>query len=534
MPETAAEAARIEVVIPTIGRPSLQTLIDSLGACAGPPPAAVLLVDDRRVTDEPLRVAAPPALQGLVRVLRGRGAGPAAARNVGWRATTPGTWVAFLDDDVLVPADWLLGLRADLTDLPPDVAGSQGLIRVPLPAGRRPTDWERNVAGLESALYATADLAYRRTALEDVGGFDERFPRAYREDADLALRLLDRGWRIERGRRQITHPVRPADRWISVRLQRGNADDPLMGALHGPGWRDRAGVPTGRRRRHIAITAAGLLALVAAAAGRRATAAAAAAAWLAGTAELAWARIAPGPRTTDEVATMISTSALLPPAATWSWLRGVLGVLRGAAASSHPLAPAPRRTAPPAPRRPRAVLFDRDGTLVEDVPYNGDPDLVELRPGARAAIERLRAAGIATAVISNQSGVARGLINPGQVQAVNARMVELLGPLGPILCCPHGPDDACACRKPAPGLVKQAAAELGVDPADCVVIGDIGSDVDAALAAGARAILVPTPRTLPEEVYAAPEVAADLLEAVARVLDGAPGQAPVAAVGGRR
>ncbi len=167
---------------------------------------------------------------------------------------------------------------------------------------------------------------------------------------------------------------------------------------------------------------------------------------------------------------------------------------------------------------PTAVLLDRDGTLVVDVPYNGDPALVVPMPGARAALDRLRAAGVPTAVVSNQSGIARGLLDRAQVDAVNARVEELLGPLGPVLVCPHGPGDGCACRKPAPGLVLAAAAALGVDPAGCVVVGDIGADVGAAAAAGARSVLVPTPVTRREEVEAAPQVAADLGAAVALVL----------------
>jgi histidinol-phosphate phosphatase family protein len=166
------------------------------------------------------------------------------------------------------------------------------------------------------------------------------------------------------------------------------------------------------------------------------------------------------------------------------------------------------------------VLFDRDGTLVVDVPYNGRPELVVPVPGARAALDRLRAEGVALAVVSNQSGVARGLVSPGEVDAVNRRVEELLGPLGPWLVCPHGPDDGCGCRKPAGGLVEAAAAALGVDPGRCAVIGDIGADVAAARAAGARPVLVPTAATRPEEVAAAPEVAPDLGAAVDLLLGG--------------
>ena len=151
---------------------------------------------------------------------------------------------------------------------------------------------------------------------------------------------------------------------------------------------------------------------------------------------------------------------------------------------------------------------------MEDVPYNADPARVVPVPGAASALARLRGAGVPVALVSNQSGVARGLMTLDQVEAVNRRLEELVGPLGPRLVCPHGPDEGCVCRKPAPGLVFAAAAALGVDPARCAVIGDIGADVEAARAAGARPILVPTPATLPEDVAAAPEVVATLEAAV--------------------
>ncbi|MFD1930475.1 MULTISPECIES: D-glycero-alpha-D-manno-heptose-1,7-bisphosphate 7-phosphatase [Nonomuraea] len=166
-------------------------------------------------------------------------------------------------------------------------------------------------------------------------------------------------------------------------------------------------------------------------------------------------------------------------------------------------------------RRPAAaVLFDRDDTLIKDVPYNNDPDLVEPMPGALEALRTLRAAGIPVAIVTNQSGVARGLITPDQLHQVNERVEELLGPFDAWAICVHDEDDGCLCRKPNPGLVLRAAGTLGVEPADCVVIGDVGRDMEAARAAGARAILVPTPRTRPSEIVAAPEVAHDLREAV--------------------
>jgi HAD superfamily hydrolase (TIGR01662 family) len=165
-----------------------------------------------------------------------------------------------------------------------------------------------------------------------------------------------------------------------------------------------------------------------------------------------------------------------------------------------------------------AALLDRDGTLIEDVPYNGDPDAVRPMPGAREALDRLRAAGLRLGVVSNQSGIGRGLLTDDEVDRVNARVVELLGPFDTWQVCPHLDADGCACRKPLPGMVLAAARELGVSPQRCVIIGDIGTDVEAALAAGAGTVLVPTAVTLPAEITAAPVVKCDLTEAVDWVL----------------
>ncbi|MEU3557944.1 D-glycero-alpha-D-manno-heptose-1,7-bisphosphate 7-phosphatase [Streptomyces fragilis] len=165
-----------------------------------------------------------------------------------------------------------------------------------------------------------------------------------------------------------------------------------------------------------------------------------------------------------------------------------------------------------------AVLFDRDGTLVEDVPYNGDPERVRPMPGAVEALALLRERGLPVGVISNQSGIARGLLTRAQVDTVNAQVEKVLGPFDVWEICPHCPDDDCPCRKPAPGMVESAAARLGLPAGRCVVIGDIGADVEAARRAGARAVLVPTAATRAEEIETAPVVAPDLLSAVRLVV----------------
>jgi histidinol-phosphate phosphatase family protein len=484
---------RFDVVIATVGRPSLAMLLESLPTALEPSPGRIFVVDDR---PDP---AGQPAGGERVEILRTGGRGPAAARNAGWRASRA-EWVAFLDDDVVLPERWAAELAHDLRAAGPDVAAVQGRIKVPLPTHRRPTDWERNVAGLEAAPWASADIACRRTALAVVDGFDERFRHAYREDSDLAVRLRRAGWRLVRGRREVLHPVGRADAWISLRKQSGNSDDALMERLHGRGWRQVAGASRGRRPAHLAITAAGAVAAGAILGRHRRTARAATAAWLTGTAELAWRRIAAGPPDAREVATMGLTSAAIPFAATAWWLTGIA---RTAGMMSKPVT-----------RLPDAVLLDRDGTLVVNVPFNGDPGRVTPMPGAREAIARLRAVGVPLAVVSNQSGIGRGVLTPAQVDSVNRRIEELLGPIGPWILCPHHPEDGCSCRKPQPGLLQEAARTLGVDPSRCAVVGDIGADVEAARAVGARPVLVPNEETLRDEVEAAPEVARDLREAV--------------------
>ncbi|MFL6165464.1 MAG: glycosyltransferase family 2 protein, partial [Ornithinibacter sp.] len=279
---------RTTVVIPTVGRPSLVALLDALAGGTRPVDCAVLVVDDRPRPADDLAARLEylrPWLPGL-RVLRSGGGGPARARNLGWRHART-EWVSFLDDDVLPDADWYDALLRDLGVACPGVAGSQGAVRVPMPHGRRPTDWERTTSGLATATWITADLSYRRAALAAVGGFDERFPRAYREDADLGLRVTGTQGDIVHGVRRVTHPVRPADDWVSVRQQAGNADDFLMSRLHGPDWRERCQAPTGRRRQHVATVGAGLVAAAAALTGRRRTAWVGALAWSASSARFA-------------------------------------------------------------------------------------------------------------------------------------------------------------------------------------------------------------------------------------------------------
>jgi histidinol-phosphate phosphatase family protein len=220
-------------------------------------------------------------------------------------------------------------------------------------------------------------------------------------------------------------------------------------------------------------------------------------------------RIADGSRRATEIVRPRSWNARLArvsPSGTWHWLREP--VRRAAAPPWHEVA------VPPV----AAVLLDRDGTLVADVTCNGDPDKVEALPGVRMALDRLRLAGVRLGVVTDQPGIACGLLNRGDVDAVNRRVDEMLGPFDVWQVCEHRHEDGCECRKPRPGMIFRAAAKLGVTVEHCVVVGDTGADVQAGLAAGASAVLVPTVATRLAEVFAGPVVCRTLLDGVDVIL----------------
>jgi D-glycero-D-manno-heptose 1,7-bisphosphate phosphatase len=141
---------------------------------------------------------------------------------------------------------------------------------------------------------------------------------------------------------------------------------------------------------------------------------------------------------------------------------------------------------------------DRDGTLIVERNYLADPAGVELLPGAGRGLRRLADAGFALVLVTNQSGIARGLFGEEEFAAVQGRLSELLAAEGVRLDgayhCPHHPDYSgpCTCRKPAPGMFVRAAADLGLDPARSLYIGDRLADVLAAGELGGRAYLVRT------------------------------------------
>ncbi|WP_245979121.1 D-glycero-alpha-D-manno-heptose-1,7-bisphosphate 7-phosphatase [Streptomyces diacarni] len=226
-------------------------------------------------------------------------------------------------------------------------------------------------------------------------------------------------------------------------------------------------------------------------------------------------------------------------AATWYQDGPDAPLLRIPTGSAPAPVSAPGAGAPPdaAPEgAPAAVLFDRDGTLIEDVPHNTDPARVRARPHAAEAMRLLEAAGTRAAVVTNQPDIGRGLLTLAQLEALHARMAELLGPIEVTAVCPHIPGAGCGCRKPAPGLVHAVCRVLGLPPGRTVVVGDIGTDLLAAHHAGAPGLLVPNEATRPEETDAAPHTAGHLASAVRTLLGPAHGAAssPANEAPGRR
>lgn len=245
--------------------------------------------------------------------------GPAGARNAGWRAAR-GAIIALTDDDCVPESDWLrMGLGAFAAD--PEIAAATGRMVVPLPDD--PTDYERNEAGLEGAEFVTANCFVRRVVLQSIGGFDERFTAAWREDSDLHFRLMRGGYRIVRAPGAVVvHPVRPARWGISLRQQRKTFFDALLYKKHPDLYRDRIRPrpPWDYYGSVAALAAMGAGAV----AGAPAASVVGAGAWVALTGRFCARRLRRTSRAPRHVAEMVVTSALIPPLSVYWRLRGAL------------------------------------------------------------------------------------------------------------------------------------------------------------------------------------------------------------------
>lgn len=166
------------------------------------------------------------------------------------------------------------------------------------------------------------------------------------------------------------------------------------------------------------------------------------------------------------------------------------GMLDRIAAIAAHAAPSPARKS----QSRGLVLLDRDGTLIRDVPFLGDPAAVELLPGVGEGLAALQAQGFALAILTNQQGIGLGYYTPREMIAVHQQLFRLLGPHGVrisrIYFCPHSAADGCACRKPGSALVERAMRDFAMEPRQVFVVGDLGTDAAAGGSAGCRTVLV--------------------------------------------
>lgn len=313
-------SVRISVVVPTYRRPALldQCLEALIGQGMAPEQYEIIVVDDaaEAETREVVSRRAQMTHVKLNYLAMESRRGPAAARNVGWRVAR-GDIIAFTDDDTLPHADWLAeGLKA--FDADPALIGAYGQIVVPLPP--EPTDYELEVAGLMEAEGATANVFYRRSALERVGGFDERFTRAWREDADLFFRMLDIGRVVKLPDAVVVHPAQPAHWGVSLAQQRKAMFNALLYKKHPQRYRERI---QPHPPWHYYVMTAALGAGVAGVAKRKpALAVLGLALWGALTARFAAQRLQGTIRSAKHLSEMLLTSAAIPPLAIYWRLYG--------------------------------------------------------------------------------------------------------------------------------------------------------------------------------------------------------------------
>lgn len=310
------------IVVPTCHRPDLldRCLAALLDQRIEPSRFEIVVVDDAasaatRRQVERWRDTAQERGMCLRYVPTAGRCGPAAARNAGWRAAR-GEIVAFTDDDCIPEPAWLAAGLAAFTG---PIAAVDGRVVMPLPVA--PTDYEKNAAGLEAAEFVTANCFYRWSVLAEIGGFDERFRLAWREDSDLYFRVLERGLPVARADDAVVlHPIRPAGWGISLSQQRKSAYNALLYRNHPKLYRER--IQSSPPWHYYRILAALLTALGAALRGKRRAALLALLAWLVLTSRFCASRLAVTSHRPAHISEMIVTSALIPPLAIYWRLRG--------------------------------------------------------------------------------------------------------------------------------------------------------------------------------------------------------------------
>lgn len=315
---------RASVVVPTFNRPDLldRCLHALVEQEIAPCTYEIVIVDDAASDATCLQVetwAAVARKRGTcIRYVATCGAGgPATARNAGWWAAR-GDIIAFTDDDCIPQPGWL---AAGLSACIGDIAAVDGRVVMPLPS--RPTDYEKNAAGLEQAEFVTASCFYRRSVLERTGGFDEQFRLAWREDSDLFFRVLDLGLPVGQAPDAVVlHPIRPARWGVSITQQQKSMYNALLYRKHPRRYRER--VQSTPPWRYYRILAALVCAFGGGILGQRRTALAALGAWTVMTVTFCGSRLSGTARTPAHVSEMLVTSAVIPPLAVYWRIRGAI------------------------------------------------------------------------------------------------------------------------------------------------------------------------------------------------------------------
>jgi glycosyltransferase involved in cell wall biosynthesis len=312
----------VSVVVPTSNRPQLldRCLAGLVTQVFGTTSYEIVIADDeasestrRQVEEWRSRfLQTGPAIHYLP-VCDSRG--PAAARNAGWRFARGGV-IAFTDDDCIPEPEWLVaGVRA----IREGATGVSGRVVVPLPED--PTDYERNAAGLATAEFVTANSFYLRSALEAVGGFDERFAMAWREDSDLWLTFMGRGETLVSAEDAVViHPLRPAPWGVSLSQQRKSQYNALLYKKHPQLYRQR--VQPGPPRDYYAIVGSIVGCLLGLGFRRPGVMVASFMVWARLTGAFIARRLHGTSRRPAHVAEVLVTSALIPPLAVYWRLRG--------------------------------------------------------------------------------------------------------------------------------------------------------------------------------------------------------------------
>lgn len=319
--------AQVSVVLPTCRRPSLlaRCLDALLQQDIAPQDYELVVVDDAYCQETKClveRLIHNASKSGhTIRYLLGpcscRPHGPAAARNLGWRAAR-GSIIAFTDDDCIPSPRWL---SAGMAAMGEGIDGVAGRLIMPLP--ENPTDYEYNAAGIAECNFVTANCFYRKAALERVGGFDERFTAAWREDSDLNFTLLDHGATFTNAPEAVVvHPVRPAFWGVSIFQQRKSMFNALLYKKHPTQYKQK--IQAAPPWHYYSITGALLLALMGLLRKSKALALPGLGLWTYQTGRFCMQRLEHTSHAPKHIAEMIVTSMLLPPLAIFWRIRGAI------------------------------------------------------------------------------------------------------------------------------------------------------------------------------------------------------------------